>query len=173
MFSRFSTEQLAELEALIPLMVQMAYGMMGVLFTLTSGLSAFVNYKITSYFSRRFLGEGLEPLPPFSRWDIPRWLGMPLGIVLICAFYVSYRNLILPFWLLNIGVFVFYVSGFLMLIQGLAVVKFLLERSQMSRLIFPFLVVALFFIPFISLTLVFVGLADLFLDYRRIRTRLG
>lgn len=173
MFSHFSAEQLAEMEKLIPMMVQLSYGMMGVLFTFASALSAFVNYKITDYFSRRFTGESLKPIPSFSCWDFPRWLGMPLAVVLICSFYVGYRNLVLPFWLMNIGIFIFYVSGFLMLIQGLAVAKFLLNRSRISRFIFPLLVAALFFIPFVSVTLVFVGLADLFLDYRRIRSKLS
>lgn len=149
------------------MLVKYFYGTMGAWLALFYWVWAFVTYQITSYVFRQLLGEGLKPLSPFSYWNIPRWLGLSLVIVLICAYYVNYRSLVLPFWLLNIGVFIFLVSGFLTLIQGLAVSKFFLNRLPMSPLFFGFLVMISFVFPILFLILVAVGVTDLFLDYRK------
>lgn len=168
-FAQISTpDKIREMQEMIPMMIRLVYGILAVGFLFLSAASAAVNYKITQYFSRRFAKIELPGFPPFSNWDFPKWMGMPVLIVAICNIYLQYRGLILPDWLSNVFFFFLYVSGLMMIFQGFAVLKSMLDRYQAPRMLFYLFVGMLFVFPAIGTITMFIGVADLFLNYRRL-----
>ena len=169
--STFSSEELEEVHRNIPLALPYIYGTAAAVMFLFFLAGTFVNYKLVSYFTRRFNQTEMPALPPYVLWDFPRWLGMPLVIVFICNAYVQYRGLVVPIWMVNLGMFFLFTSGFFMLFQGFAVMKFLLARHGVPRYVFYVLLVLSSFLSFIGTMAVFIGVIDIFLDYRRIRKK--
>lgn len=168
-FAQISTpDKIQEMQEMIPVMIRLIYGTLAVGFLFLSAASAVVNYKITQYFSRRFAKIVLPNFPPFSDWDFPKWMGMPVVIVFVCNIYLQYRGLVLPDWLSNVFFFFLYASGMMMILQGFAVLKHMLNRYQAPKLLFYLFIAMLFMIPAIGTITMFIGVADLFLNYRRL-----
>ena len=126
--------------------------------------SAAINFIVTRTILRRFKHE-VSKLPPFKEWSLP-WYTI-WGIILGWTFYLlgDYLNL-------DIGIFIskniLIVFAFLVLIQGLAVMAFLLAKLKLNN----FSKVALIFLLILLLRHVVViaivtGLFDLLLDYRK------
>lgn len=166
--SMMSTEQIKLTREQLPMVINLIYGIGAFMLLAAGTFSAYITYRITQYIARRFTKKELAPFPPFSLWDFPLWMGFPAIIVYICSIYIGLRGLILPSWLANVLIFFQYSSGFLMLFQGLAVSKFLLEKYQKKPIYFYLLILFSFIIPIIMTTLVFIGVVDLFLNYRRL-----
>ena len=129
-----------------------------------SVFSAAINFIVTRTILRRFKHE-VSKLPPFKEWSLP-WYTI-WGIILGWTFYLlgDYLNL-------DIGIFIskniLIVFAFLVLIQGLAVMAFLLAKLKLNN----FSKVALIFLLILLLRHVVViaivtGLFDLLLDYRK------
>ena len=168
---RPSADALALAEAMIPMAIKIFYGITVAGIILVSAMSTFIGYKVTKYFVHRLIKVELPDLPSFSVWDFPKWLGVPLAILWVSAWYVGYRELIIPDWMLNIAVFVLYISGTAMLLQGLAVFKYMLRMYRAPQYVFYVLIGISPAIPFILMTAIIMGVADLFVDYRRIRQK--
>ncbi len=171
MYANMPPEQLAQAKALIPLMAQMFLGILGVFLLFISMLMTYLNYWITAYLARRFAQIQLETFPPFYTWTFPKWLGTPFLIVMIAGYYAQFQQLIPPVWMINLGLGICLISGFFMLLQGFAVFRFLFEAYRVPRFIFLILIIATFLLPVISITAIFTGIADLFLDYRKLKKK--
>ena len=166
--SMMSPEQIKLTREQLPMVINLIYGIGAFMLLTASTFSAYITYRITQYIARRFTKKELAPFPNFVSWDFPLWMGFPAIIVYVCSIYIGLRGLILPSWLANVLIFFQYSSSYLMLFQGLAVAKFLLEKYQKKQIFFYLLILFSFIIPIIMTTLVFIGVADLFLNYRRL-----
>ena len=164
----YSQEALDAQKKGIPATIEVIYGLVLVGILMGTVIVAALTYKVTQYISLRFIKKELPKISVFSEWDFPRWTGMQIVIVLICNIFISKQNLILPLWLTNAFIFFQFSGIYLMLIQGFAVSKFLIEKHQMKPIFFYLLIVVSFALPIILTTIIFLGVADLFLNYRRL-----
>lgn len=170
-YANLSPEQLAQTKALVPLMAQMFLGILGIFLLFIAILMTYLNYRITTYLARRFAQIQLETFPPFYTWTFPKWLGTPFLIVMIAAYYVQFQKLVPPVWMMNIGLGIYLISGFFMLLQGFAVFRFLFEAYRIPRFLFFILIITTFLFPVVSITAIFTGIVDLFLDYRKLKKK--
>lgn len=150
------------------LLVNYFYGFLLFGFVSSSIVLSFISYKVMSYLSYRFTKEHIPTFVPFPLWDFPKILGFMLITVLVCSGYLMFKGLIAPPWMSNVFIFMFLMSGYAMLIQGLAVVKYLLDYRGTPPYMFYVLLAATLSLSFVGTTVVFLGLADLFLNYRRL-----
>lgn len=133
-------------------------------------ISVFVSYfnYLLAVLILRKMGYGLVSSPKFSRFKLPDNIIMGSGVMFISVIImgrlnVPYHNALL----LNITLLV----GFVFLIQGLAVIDFLLIRAKIKlffRMILLF--INLIFVP-MSGILFFVGMFDSVFDMRKIGRR--
>ncbi|HOT74560.1 MAG TPA: YybS family protein [Candidatus Wallbacteria bacterium] len=141
------------------------------LFLLGSALiSALINYMAAAMVLRR-LNFDVSPVPAFERWGMP-WTVLWVFICGLLLINLSggaqtggasgYLNLIG----LNIN------AAFLMLffIDGLAVVHFYLIRYSVNMAARIFLYFLIFFHPLFYMTVLFIGLADPWLDIRKLES---
>ena len=133
-------------------------------------ISAFVscfNYLLITLVSRR-MGYGIAGSPKFSKFKLPDNIIMGSGIMFISAIAMGWLNI--PYHnalLLNISLLV----GFIFLIQGLAVIDFLLIKAKI-RLFFRMILLFMnvIFVP-MSGVLFFIGMFDSVFDMRKIGRR--
>lgn len=133
-------------------------------------ISVFVSYfnYLLAVLILRKMGYGLVSSPKFSRFKLPDNIIMGSGVMFISVIIMGKLNL--PYHnalLLNITLLV----GFIFLIQGLAVIDFLLIKAKIKlffRMILLF--INLIFVP-MSGVLFFVGMFDSVFDMRKIGRR--
>lgn len=137
-----------------------------VLMMIFSLVTAYINCFISSIVLRK-QGYGVVSIPRFSRFKLPSniLLGMGImfiGVLLMKWLKVSYYETVL----LNIvGL-----ASFMFFTQGLAVIDYKLKRRNV-RIIFR-IIILLFFVlvlPIGSMILIFIGVLDAILDFRKIK----
>lgn len=140
-----------------------------VLLLLVSVLDTFFNYFICRYVLKR-LDYALPAFLPFACWNIPKSLTVVLlaGLVLIVA--GNHYNLAL---LANIGLNMQYFSMLLFLLQGFAVTVYFLKKWRVTKPLRVVILILLFITPLFTEIIVWLGLLDVFFDYRRLKQSKG
>lgn len=135
------------------------------LLVIFSFLVSYINIFLAS-FGLRKMGYGYVPVQRFSRFKLPNNIIPGIGIMFLAAFImrsleVQYHGALL----LNIT----FLVGFIFIIQGLAVLDFLLIRLKIKS-VFRFLILALniFILP-TSTILFLIGVIDSVFDLRKLR----
>lgn len=105
--------------------------------------------------------EGEEQSPPLHLWKSPEWL---VFIALAAGFgFLSPLG-----WLQQISLNVLLVCGLIYFYQGLAIIVYVYQRWQVPRVV-RFLSYPLIVLEPTILLLIVIGLADLWLDFRRLQ----
>jgi len=134
------------------------------LLVIASIIDTFLNYILSQLILKR-LGYPAKKVPPFSEWRLPRWVvwGFITGIIfLIAGQHYKIEGLT------TIGLNLQYFSSMLFLIQGFSVVTFYLKKYKTNNFLISFILLVLFITPFFVGILVWVGLFDVWFDYRRL-----
>lgn len=133
------------------------------LLVVASILDTFLNYILSQAILKR-LGYPAKKVPPFSEWRLPRWVvaGFIIGIIfLIGGQHYKIEGLT------TVGLNLQYFSSMLFLIQGFAVVSYYLAKYKVTGIIRWLILLMLFITPIFVGILVWVGLLDVWFDYRR------
>ncbi len=135
------------------------------LLIIISFLISYINIFFSSFVLRK-MGYGYVPEQRFSRFRLPNNIIPGIGIMFLAAFImksleVQYHGALL----LNLT----FLVSFIFIVQGLAVIDFLLIRLKMKS-VFRFLILALniFILP-TSTILFFIGVIDSIFDLRKLR----
>lgn len=112
------------------------------------------------------LGVSYPGFPPFSTWGLPRSaaLGYLAGVVFLVVSNYTGQEI-----LKHIGINVQAIFQLAILIQGLAVAWHFMESYRLPKGLRILVAVLTFFTPLFGQALFFVGLFDLFFDFRRPR----
>lgn len=134
------------------------------LLVVASIIDTFINYILSQLILKR-LGYPAKKVPPFSEWSLPRWVvwGFILGII----FLISGQHYKIE-GLTTVGLNLQYFSSMLFLVQGFSVVSFYLKKYNTNNLVRWLILVMIFITPFLVGILVWVGLLDVWFDYRRL-----
>lgn len=133
------------------------------LLVVASILDTFLNYLISQLILKR-LGYATKQIPPFAEWRLPKWVagGFVIGIIfLIAGQHYKIEGLT------AVGLNLQYFSSMLFLFQGFAVVAYYLRKFKVVGLVKWLIFIMLFITPFLVGVLVWVGLLDVFFNYRR------
>jgi len=135
------------------------------LLVVASILDTFLNYLISQLILKR-LGYPAKKVPPFAEWRLPMWVagGFVIGIIfLIVGQHYKIEGLT------TIGLNLQYFSSMLFLIQGFSVASYYLRKFKVVGLVKWLIFIMLFITPFLVGILVWVGLLDIFFNYRRLQ----
>lgn len=156
-------QQLQQQANLMQQMVEMLPRLFPAILALSALFNALAIYQVAVWVFPR-LGHPVDPLTPLARWTLPRWVVwvlplavLPLAIPQAPAPVVAVAQ--------NLGL----VGNLLLLAQGLAVGTWWLQRHWPSRWVPAVILLAAFSIPLVAQVLLFAGILDLALDFRKLR----
>lgn len=134
---------------------------------MVSVIASYINYLVAEKFSRRF-SININKFVKLSHFSFPRTFMIAMAALLLISYLLGVLKV-------NVGVIqlnLFNLVFLAMALQGFAVIKFFLEKSQMSR---SFKALAMFIIIYMTflysgmiLIVVLAGLVDLAIDLRKI-----
>ncbi|MGQ9689006.1 MAG: DUF2232 domain-containing protein [Desulfobaccales bacterium] len=126
---------------------------------INTALVAWLNVLVVGIIARR---QGWDDAgEPLAQWACPEWL----VFVLVAA---GFALLAPPPWVRTIGLNLLLVVSLAYFCQGLAVVAALMQRYQAPQLLRALVYILAFINPLIIIVML-LGLADLWLDFRRLR----
>lgn len=155
---------LAEMENTLNQTLSMMRYLVPMALVVGSGFLSFLNFLLARAVLAR-LGVSYPGFPPFATWRFPRSLayGYIAGIAALLAGQYWKEELFT-----HIGLNLQAIFQLLLLVQGLAVAWHFLERSRVARPLRVTLVLLAFFTPLVGQMLFFLGLFDLFFDFRHL-----
>lgn len=135
-------------------------------FLLSAPVLAFVNYIAAKKILTK-LGESFESLPPFTMLQIPGWILWPyvLSLFAVTYFYQTDQSS----WMYSLSVNVQTVCSFVLVLQGIVLLYWFVEKKQKPRWWANMALILLFMIPLFSQIMVYVGAFDIVFDFRKIR----
>lgn len=135
-------------------------------FLLSAPVLAFVNYIAAKKILTK-LGESFESLPPFTMLQIPGWILWPyvLSLFAVTYFYQTDQSS----WMYSVSVNVQTVCSFVLVLQGIVLLYWFVEKKRKPRWWANLALVLLFMIPLFSQIMVYVGAFDIVFDFRKIR----
>lgn len=152
-----SFSQIRSFIVMLPMLVPAIFGLSA---TIISFLSLIIARKILSIF-----GLNVDRLPTFQQWDMPWFFswGYVLGIATqLFSEYIKYK----PALVIGNNLYIFF--WFLFVVQGFAVLSFFIAKSKYKILLIFFLITLLIvFAPILQL-ISWIGLFDVWFNYRRI-----
>ncbi len=126
---------------------------------------ALLNFLLSRSILAR-LGVTYPGFSPFATWQLPR--GVAIGYLAGAVFFVA-GNYTGHEVLKHIGMNVQAIFQLALLVQGLAVAWHFMETYQLAKGFRVLVTVLTFLIPLFGQALFFIGLFDLFFDFRRLR----
>lgn len=133
-------------------------------FFVASVLDTFINYWVAKKILAR-LGRTLPDFPPFTSWTNPAWMLWIYGVsLLIVTFYHQTPDSILY----HIGTNLQVVSNLALLVQGLANVRYFIDKKGWPKFLRSIIIMLVFFNQFISQMVILIGAFDLVFDYRKL-----
>ena len=134
-------------------------------FVISAPILAFINYWVAKSILNK-LGEHFEPFPPFTSIILPRWLAIPYIISLVLVFTFDGQQASMPYLL---GVNLQMLCSFILVMQGLAIIFWYIKDKNLPKWWGKVAVALIFISQFVSQYVVFIGVFDLFMDFRKIR----
>jgi uncharacterized protein YybS (DUF2232 family) len=158
-------EELANMAAQMKAMI----GLMGVIlpvgFAGAAVIDTSLNYWVAKAVLRR-MGVYLDPFPPFKEWRMPRAAAYAYIAALTGVYFGKAEDIIL---LYNVSVNVQMAVSIMVLIQGMALFYFLADKYNLSKLVRNVILFVIFTNQFFTQIVIFAGIFDLIIDYRKLR----
>ena len=163
----FPEEQL-DLIRQIPTYAEAYFGpLLPMLLTLSSAMNALVNFQILGIVMKR-MHLPMEGLAPFPSWRLPDYTGLIFLLSILANSAGSYFSIT---WLSTSAQNIFQVTYYLILIQGLAVMVWFMQKLHVSKLFRWLLLIFVLFNPYISTGVILLGFVDFIFDLRKIGPR--
>lgn len=137
-------------------------------FLISAPVLAFINYWCAKKILAK-LGETFQPFPPFTSLQVPGWILWPYGLSLFAVtyFYLNARDS----WMYDLSVNVQTVTSFVLVLQGICLIYWFVEKKNKPMWWAHLATGLLFFVPLFSQIIVYVGAFDIIFDYRKIRSK--
>lgn len=161
-----SAEDLARMETMMKPTIELVKIILPAGIILAAFVDTFLNFQVAKAVLAR-LGQRIEPFPPFRRWNMPRFTVYALAVSLVAIYWGNSREITL---LYNAGMNIQVIATMLLFIQGLAVVYFLTDKYNLSRLVRGIILFLILSNGIILQALIIGGAFDIIFDYRRLRS---
>ena len=125
-----------------------------VVLAISASITGILNYYVSAWYLRR-KGLNIELFKAFSSWYFPRWI---VSSLIVISLLLTSNSIFL-----NINIFMF----FLAFLQGLAVLMNYLSTKNSSLLLKSFLIFLVFIFPPVPITLILLGLLDMWFNFRK------
>lgn len=167
MFSRFSgmTEQLQATKNMYELMMKTIVLLLPAVILLSSISMTVINYIALEKMGKR-LGVEVLPLGDFSNFRLPGNISIGILIILGGTYLITKTNFANSDALSANILFIFQILFF---IQGLAVVKFLMNKYKISKAMRVLLTIIIFINSILTSVVALIGLGDSLFDVRKIK----
>lgn len=159
-----SAEMLAQLEG----QLQATAGFLRVV--LPAGLAvgsiigAYLNFLLARAVLSR-LGQPVRGLPPFKEWSLPRATLYVFLVAIALAYYGRQSGAEI---LYHAGVNMKFIIDLLLLVQGLALIYYLADKYNLSRLVRGIILLLILTNPLFAQAAIFAGAIDIAFDYRKL-----
>jgi uncharacterized protein YybS (DUF2232 family) len=132
-------------------------------FFISAPITVFVNYWAATKILAR-MGDYYPPFPPFSQWQLPRSLLLPLLAILPMLFLYRDQQDSLAF---RAAANVMFFLSLCFLIEALALIKWYVQTREKSKAWFTVAVFLTFFNQFFAQIAVILGAYDLIFNFRK------
>jgi uncharacterized protein YybS (DUF2232 family) len=161
-----SETTIAQVQEQFKMMMVIFQILLPALIALSAIFQTYLNFILARAVLRK-LGHQTPSFPPFKEWALPR----EMIYIVVAAAAITYLGQYLANDLLSkIGLNVLGGAAILLFGQGLALFYYLADKYNLSRLMRNIILIMILTTTFLQTTLVFVGLFDLVVDYRRLKT---
>ena len=162
------TEQMESMveniDEMAPLMNFMVTNLFPAIMIVASVATSYINYMVASKFSRRF-SLNIKQHEGIGHFSFPRNFIIAMAGLLLLSFLLSALDINVEIIQLNLFIIVFVA----MILQGFAVLKFFIDRSNFGKVIKTILLVMVVYMSiYFSPIYAIVGLVDLTINLRRI-----
>jgi uncharacterized protein YybS (DUF2232 family) len=167
LFSNFDgfQDQLQESKEMYDSMLELIIRIMPGILIATALSMVFINYIVAQKIGKRLKAE-IRPLGKFKYFRLPN--NIVLGMLVIFGLTILAGQLnIADYEILSANVlFLFQVVLF---IQGLALVRFLMDKYNINRFLRVLIIIFIIINPAFSLAVIIAGIADLIFDFRKLK----
>lgn len=137
-------------------------------FLICAPLMAFVNYLIAKKILTK-LGETFEDFPAFTMLQVPGWMMWPFALSLFAVTYFYKTDI--NSWMYILSVNIQTVCSFAFVFQGIVLLYWFVEKKQKPRWWANVALLIMFVVPLFSQIMVYIGLFDIVVDFRKIRNK--
>jgi uncharacterized protein YybS (DUF2232 family) len=136
-------------------------------FLVSAPALALVNYQAARIVLKR-MGDNYPGFPSFTHWDLPKWTIIPYGISLglVTYYFKDPTNI-----LYKIGANAQVICSFIFILQGVAIIYWFIEKHQKPKWWKSIVIGLMFMVGFIAQVVLFLGLFDLIVDFRKFRKK--
>ncbi len=157
--------KLTEIKKQLQTMVQFLPILFPSILATASAIDVYLSYNITRLVSKRIFGDDImPPFPPFIRWRF--------HISVVWVFVISIAMIIVSnnpqSFLYKTGVNLRALSSMLLMIQGISVIAWWLNKKGMPKITYIILFVAVFIIPLLSQIATIIGITDSWFNFRKL-----
>jgi uncharacterized protein YybS (DUF2232 family) len=164
----FPEEDVEELLTGIKGMISFISLIFPAILAMASVFDTYINFTLTRFVSKR-LGQEIPGLPPFTEWRVPWQL---TWVYVLSVLTVSAGQSFGIGFLYALGMNIYYITVYAFMIAGLAVVAYFLKAWQLPRFFNWLLIFLIFLIPKGVLLVHFLGLFDVWFNFReRFKTK--
>jgi uncharacterized protein YybS (DUF2232 family) len=160
-----SEEQLQASKNLYDSMIETIITLLPTVIIFSSLSMSYINYFVAARFGHR-LGVEIVPMQDFSMFKLPRNISWGMLIFLLGTYLVSFTDFVNSDAL---SANILFIMQMLFLIQGLAVVKFMLTRRQLPKFFRVLTMVLIIVNSYLTFAAILVGLTDMIVDFRKIK----
>ena len=158
-------EQLAQMADSMKTMIELIKIILPAGFIMASVVDTCFNFLIAKAVLRK-LGHKIPDLPPFKQWNIPDYVVYFFALALVMIYWGKSRELSM---LYTIGMNLQVVTSMLLLVQGLALFYFIVDKYNLSRTVKGIILFLILTNGLFSQMLIFAGAVDTVMDYRHLR----
>ena len=157
-------QYISDIEKIAPMMNYIVTSVFPAVLIAASVITSYINYIVASKFAVRF-SINVKQHEGIGYFSFPRNFMISMAGLLLLSFLLGLFNINVEIIQLNLFIIVFIA----MLLQGVAVLKFLIDKSKMSKFARNLILVIIIFMS-ISFSVIYaiIGLVDLTIDLRKI-----
>ena len=134
-------------------------------FIMASVVDTFLNFVIAKTVLKK-LGHTMADFPPFKNWTLPEYIVYFFALALVMIYWGKSREIT---FLYTIGMNLQVLTSTLLLVQGLALFYYVVDKYNLSRMVKGIILFLVLTNGFFSQILIFLGAVDSVIDYRRLR----
>jgi len=134
-------------------------------FVMASVVDTGFNFLIAKAVLKK-LGHSIPDFPPFKNWTLPDYVVYFFVLALVMIYWGKSREITM---LYNLGLNIQVVASMLLLVQGLSLFYYIVDKYNLSRMMRGIILFLILTNGFFSQILIIAGAVDTIIDYRRLR----
>lgn len=160
-----SEDQLTEMQSTLEKTISLMKIIMPAGFAIASILDTYINFWLAKAILKK-LGQHIDDFPPFKEYALPDFMLWIYGVSLLL---VTYYNPTPEHILYLIGANLQTISSLALLVQGVAITYYFIEKKGWPKFLKSVLVLLLFSSQFLVQLAVLLGAFDIFFNYRKLK----